>query len=54
MPRTTNLADGIWEDVWQVPRAAAPATTTIWLHEILQDRSSYFHRIAAAAADAVP
>jgi hypothetical protein len=33
MRGTTNLADGIWEDIWQVPRAAAPANT-IWSHEM--------------------
>jgi hypothetical protein len=47
MRGTTNLADGIWEDVWPVPRAAAPANTTIWSHEMPADRSSYFYRIEA-------
>jgi len=44
---TTNLADGIWEDAWLVPRAASPATTTIWSHENPGNHQQYFYRIDA-------
>ena len=47
MRGTTNLADGIWEDTWLVPRAAAPATTTMWSHEIPAGHPGYFYRIDA-------
>jgi len=46
MRGTTNLADGIWEDIWQVPRAAAPANT-IWSHEMRHGHRSYFYRVEA-------
>jgi hypothetical protein len=47
MRGTTNLADGIWEDTWLIPRAAAPATTTTWSHELLQGQRSYFYQVEA-------
>jgi hypothetical protein len=52
MRGTTNLADGIWEDVWEVPRAAAPSASTIWSHELPQGHRSYFYQVEAVEGEA--
>lgn len=53
MRGTTNLADGVWEDAWLVPRSAAPLTTTMWSREMPTNSANYFYRIDAVQ-DAAP